>query len=202
MKSKKQLAIALSKLDVFSEADPSKEQYATDSEVAASILWDAFMQGDIENKVIADLGCGTGILGIGCLLLGAKKVYFVDVDSKVLEILKKNLEAVEFEGEYKILNIDVSSFDEEVDVVVENPPFGVQREHADKVFLQKAFDIADIVYTLHKPESKDFIEAISGDNGFRVASYIEYEMPLKAAMKHHTRKIYRIKVGCWRLISP
>jgi ribosomal protein L11 methyltransferase len=33
-----------------------------------------------ENVVIADIGCGSGILSIGALLLGAKKAYAVDTD--------------------------------------------------------------------------------------------------------------------------
>lgn len=199
MLSKKQLAIALSKLAVFEEADVRKEQYPTDSEVAAEMLWQAFMVGDIEGKVIADLGCGTGILGIGCLLLDAKKVYFVDIDSKALEILKKNLEGIK--GEYEILNIDVKDFDKKVDVVVENPPFGVQKKHADKVFLETAFKVGQIVYSLHKPESENFIKGVCRDNSCEITNYCQYSFPLKGTMKHHTRKIHRIKVGCWRIVK-
>ncbi len=33
-----------------------------------------------EPKIIADIGCGSGILAIGAILLGAKKVYAVDID--------------------------------------------------------------------------------------------------------------------------
>ena len=35
---------------------------------------------DANNQVIADLGCGSGILSIGAVLLGAKKAYAVDTD--------------------------------------------------------------------------------------------------------------------------
>ncbi len=35
---------------------------------------------DAKNQVIADLGCGSGILSIGAVLLGAKKAYAVDTD--------------------------------------------------------------------------------------------------------------------------
>jgi ribosomal protein L11 methyltransferase len=33
-----------------------------------------------ENIIIADIGCGSGILSIGAVLLGAEKVYAVDTD--------------------------------------------------------------------------------------------------------------------------
>ena len=92
--SKSSLAVALSKLKLFSKPDVKLEQYPTDSEIAAEILWNAHMRGDLDNKIVADLGCGTGILGIGALLLGAKKVFFVDIDKNALEILKQNFSRV------------------------------------------------------------------------------------------------------------
>ena len=79
----------LSKMEGFSQPDPAKEQYKTDSEIAATILWNAFMQGDIKDKVVADLGAGTGVLGLGALALGAKFVFLVELDETALEIARK-----------------------------------------------------------------------------------------------------------------
>jgi len=44
-------------------------------------------QGDV---VIADIGCGSGILSIGALLLGAKKAYAVDTDILAVEATRSN----------------------------------------------------------------------------------------------------------------
>src|SRR3989338_8397937 len=95
--SKSSLAIELSKLKVFESPKVRQEQYPTDSEIAASVLWNAYILGDLEGKVIADLGCGTGILGIGALLLGAKKVFFIEVDKKALETAKMSFLKVKSE---------------------------------------------------------------------------------------------------------
>jgi ribosomal protein L11 methyltransferase len=43
-----------------------------------------------ENKIIADIGCGSGILAIGAILLGAKKVYAVDIDPLAVNATHSN----------------------------------------------------------------------------------------------------------------
>ncbi|MEO1433364.1 MAG: 50S ribosomal protein L11 methyltransferase [Cyanobacteria bacterium J06632_19] len=45
-----------------------------------------------QNVVIADIGCGSGILSIGALLLGAEKSYAVDVDSLAVRSTIENRE--------------------------------------------------------------------------------------------------------------
>lgn len=191
----------LSKLRVFSSANVKLEQYPTDSEIAADALWNAYMRGDIKDKTIADLGCGTGILGIGALLLGAKKAYFVDKDNSALKLLEENLEKAknDIKGEHEVIESDVSSFTEKTDVVIQNPPFGTRQEHIDKIFLETAFSAANIVYSFHKLSTKRFIEAISSDNNFKITALYEYDFPLKATQKFHKKRIHRIQVGCWRM---
>lgn len=45
-----------------------------------------------ENVVVADIGCGSGILSIGAVLLGAKQVYGVDVDPLAVRSARMNRE--------------------------------------------------------------------------------------------------------------
>ena len=40
---------------------------------------------------VSDIGCGSGILGISALKLGAKNCYFSDIDATALENLKENI---------------------------------------------------------------------------------------------------------------
>ena len=47
-------------------------------------------QQDLQNKQIIDFGCGSGILAIAALALGAKHVWAIDIDPKALEATKKN----------------------------------------------------------------------------------------------------------------
>jgi rRNA N6-adenosine-methyltransferase METTL5 len=67
-----QLVAALQGVEAFRSPDFRLEQYSTGVEVAAHSLFEIQSHfGDIEGKLVADVGCGTGILGIGCSLLGA-----------------------------------------------------------------------------------------------------------------------------------
>ena len=198
MNSKKQLAVALSRLQSFEKPSFKLEQYPTDSEIAAEVLWFASQYGDLDNKEIADLGCGTGILGIGALMLESKSLNFVDIDERALRKLKQNLQLMEFKN-YEIFNLNVEAFNKKVDVVIQNPPFGVKSEHADKVFLKKAFKISNVIYSFHKTTSEKFIDAISKDNGFKITHFFKFDFPLKQTMDFHKKRIQKSEVGCWRM---
>lgn len=47
---------------------------------------------DAEGKDVIDVGCGSGILGIGAKICGAKSVYMCDIDEQAVEFAKKNAE--------------------------------------------------------------------------------------------------------------
>lgn len=48
--------------------------------------------GEPSNAIIADVGCGSGILSIGALLLGAKQAYAVDTDPLAIDATISNRE--------------------------------------------------------------------------------------------------------------
>lgn len=202
IRSKSGLAIALSKLKGFERPKVRVEQYAMDSEIGAFILWQAALKGDIRQKVSVDLGCGTGILGIGCLLLGASEAYFVDNDENAIKIAKKNLEMVksEFsvEGKTFFLCKDIMDFNKKVSTVVQNPPFGVKVRHADRAFLKKAMEIGKVIYSFHKSSSKRFISRFVDEKNFKITDIWDFKFPLKASYEFHSRRIKRIEVSCFR----
>jgi len=193
--NKKQLEIELSKLKKIDKPRVDIEQYSTNVDIAAEILWFAFMHGDIEDKIIADFGCGNGLLGIGALMLGAKKVYFVDIDKNVLKLAKENckFKNVEF------FNLDIKDFNKKIDLVIENPPFGVKKRKADKPFLEKAMELAKKIYSFHKIESKNFIDKLSEENRFIVKDIFLFDFNLRKTMEFHKKKEHKVRVGCWIL---
>jgi len=190
--NKKELALRLSKLKRLERYNLELEQYQTESELAADLLWNINLQDSIKGKIVADLGCGNGIFGVGCLLLKAKYVYFVDKDN--LDVARDNCEGFK---NAKFVNCDISEFDKGVDIVIMNPPFGVQKRKADKVFLETAMKISKKIYSIHKIESKKFIEKLCKENNFIVKYIMKFKFPLRKSYKFHKKERYYVDVGLW-----
>ena len=205
---KKEAEIILSGLETFDKQKLNLEQYQTEAHIAGDLLWFASMKGDLEGKVVADLGCGNGVFGIGALLFGAKKVIFLDLDSDAIKIARKNVAAVENIIGRKLnksfSNKDVSSFNINVDLVIQNPPFGVKKTHADKPFLLKAMKYSDKVYSFHKLETRRFVEKFVLDEGWKVTLVKKYKFPLRkrksgkpGGYAFWKKQLHHVDVGVW-----
>lgn len=202
MRSKKELEVELSKLYLLDKPLIVLEQYATPSNIAAEWVWSMAMKGEVAGKIILDAACGTGILGLGLLLMGARKIFFLDKDQSAIQICVQNYNQIKAEyevGEAEFITGDISLFDGTVDIVVQNPPFGTKVEHADKRFLEKAFKTANIIYTMHKYSTKSFVETITNDFNFKVTELWKFEFPIKYSFKYHTKPVRLIDVGLWRI---
>ena len=74
---------------------------------------------DLENKSILDYGCGSGILGISALKLGARKVTAIDIDPQAIEATTIN--ALKNNTEKNIFVYDeIIDSSEKYDVIVAN----------------------------------------------------------------------------------
>lgn len=88
-----------------------------------------------ENAKVADIGCGYGVISI---FLAKKyptyKFTMVDVNNRVLELSKKNIELNKIENEVEVL--ESSSFDNVVgtfDIVLTNPPIRAGKKIVHKI---------------------------------------------------------------------
>ncbi|MEK6939808.1 MAG: methyltransferase, partial [Nanoarchaeota archaeon] len=131
IRSKRDLEVILSKLKSFEKPSIALEQYPTPSNIAAEWAWNMALKGEVAGKIIVDAGSGPGVIGIALLLLGARKVFFIDKDSEIIQICRENYEAIKEEyeiGAAEFVAHDFSLFDGEADIVVQNPPFGTKQE--------------------------------------------------------------------------
>lgn len=80
------------------------------------------------DKMVADLFCGVGSLGIESLSRGARFVTFVEKDPKIIAVLKKNIEKAGFVKESKIIGADAFKIgapvdEQRYDLVFVDPPY-------------------------------------------------------------------------------
>lgn len=200
--SQKDLARRLSKLADFTHPDPKLEQYSVSGDVAALMLWQAHLLGDITEKVIADLGSGPGRLGIGALLLGAQDVYFVECEKHAQEQLRENIHSLSHSqsGNVHFIDDDVSQFGNNVDTVIMNPPFGIQTKHADRIFIEKAVQVSTTIWSLHDSHGIDFITQLCKGKNFVLTHRIPTLLRLPATMPFHTKKAEQAEVTWLRFV--
>ena len=144
------LELFLSQIKPHPSPNASLEQYTVSESVAATMLYlSAYTYGDIVDKRVLDLGCGTGRLALGCAFLGAESVVGVDIDRLAVKLAVENSAKLSFKTKVDWVAGDVNAVAGKFDTVLQNPPFGVQKRGADRVFLEKALQVADAVYSLH-----------------------------------------------------
>ncbi|MEM3377326.1 MAG: METTL5 family protein [Candidatus Bathyarchaeia archaeon] len=137
------------------------EQYTTPPSVAATVLYlAAYTYGDIINKRVLDLGCGTGRLALGCAFLGAGSIVGIDIDKLAVKLAAENSAKLGFKTKVDWTTGDINAVAGKFDTVLQNPPFGVQKRGADRIFLEKALQVADAVYSLHNHPFTD--ETLAG----------------------------------------
>jgi len=198
---RKRLEILLSQLQGFPEPSADKEQYEISDSVAATMVFTAATHGDIEDKQVFDLGCGPGRLAIGAALLGACTVTGVDIDSKVLNVAEQNAVQLGVQNCIKFVEQDIETITANVDTVLMNAPFGVQRVHADQPFLRKALEIGKVIYSLHLASEggRQFITRFVSELGGQVSFIQEMTMALPATMPFHEKRKHIIKVDFYRI---
>ncbi len=203
----RQLEMALQRCAGFEKPRAAWEQYQTPATLAARLLYDAYMNGDIKGKGVCDLGCGTGILAIGAALLGAKTVRAVDLDPKAVRTAGENAALLHADVEFVVADIDgadAGGLADRIgpcDTVVMNPPFGAQKQkvHADRPFIDCALTIAPVTYGIFNTGSTPFVEAYIKGRG-RVAGRVSGTFPIKRSFAFHTKDVQEIEVEILRLV--
>jgi putative methylase len=172
---KRDLELMLSKVEPHPAPAAELEQYTISADTAATMLYiAAYLQGSITGRRIADLGCGTGRLGLGAAFLGAREVVGVDVDRVAVRKARENSIKLNLKENTQWIVADIDSIHGHFDTVLQNPPFGVQKRGADRKFILKALELGGVVYSLHKGSSSDplFVTKlkVSTDGTMKVSS--------------------------------
>lgn len=170
------------------------EQYVTPPHLASHILYTIQSQhGDIEGKLVGDLGCGCGALTIGAAVMGASVAYGFEIDADALGIFSDNIaeqeinnvEAIQCDVTQEVENKFLNYFD----TIIMNPPFGTKNNPGmDVKFLERAFKLSNkSVYSLHKTSTREHILKMAKQNGVQCEVLAELRYDLPHSYKFHKK---------------
>ncbi len=196
--SEGKLARLLSSLEPLPNPKPELEQYETPPELASQVLAWAFDLGDIEGRIVADLGCGSGVLGLGAALLGAREVVCIDVDPLAVVTAWRNAWRLGVADRVRIYVSDVVDFREAVDTVVMNPPFGIRGGVPDLTFLVRALRSGRVVYSIHREGNAEFLAGAASRLGAELTHVRRYPFSIARRFKFHRRKSVEVGVEVLR----
>ena len=156
-------------------------------------------QGPVRSVV--DLGCGTGIFSVGAIHMGAKKVFGFDIDKNVILAAKKYAKTNALPIAYTIK--DVTAVDTACDTVLMNPPFGAQKSNqkADRKFLEKAFEISRVIYSLHLKKTIFFLEKMINVLEGEITNQKDYVFPIKWMFGFHDKEVVNYDVILLRITT-
>jgi len=197
--SKRQLEIQLAKLKILQAPKLGLEQYPVSPDVAAEMLYMAgFEHRDLEGETI-DLGTGTGRLAIGAALMGSMKVFGVDIDETAIAMARENAVAAGVRVEWFVSDID--EVQGRYDTVIMNPPYGTRSPHLDVRFLERAFELAPVSYSLHKSSTRKFLMGFISKRNLKVDGLRSMTLRIPHLFPFHQRKSENIQVDLYRIVS-
>ncbi len=208
----KDLEHQLQQVDAFESPKVLLEQYPTRPHIAACMLHTIeSTYNDIQDKIVADLGCGCGVLSLGAVFLGASFVTGIDVDPDALDTFQENIEAFETDNDIDLILADVThedslkSMHKKFDTVIMNPPFGTKHNKGiDMTFLKQGLKLARrAVYSLHKTSTRNHVlKKAQEDWGVEAKVIAELRYDLPATYKHHKKASVDIEVDFIRFSHP
>ncbi|CAG8554114.1 9663_t:CDS:2 [Ambispora gerdemannii] len=197
----KELEGLLQDVAVFDEPKIHLEQYVTTPHLASRILFTAHsVYDDIENKIVADFGCGCGILRTASHQIFSDQ----DIDPDALRIASDNCSKFELSVDFLLTDLTLDpkwqKNDNIIDTIVMNPPFGTKNKGVDMIFLKKAVEVANnAVYSLHKTSTREHILKKAKEWGVDCEVLAELKFDIPNMYKFHRRKSVDIQVDFLRL---
>ena len=191
---KKHLEMAIQKVPKHPNPKVDLEQYSTPAIIAADLLWNAYSLGDIADKKVMDLGCGTGIFAIASKLLGATSAIGVDIDKDSTDL------ASSYCGDVDFICSDICDLenDFDVDTIFQNPPFGSQKnakKGADLKFISKAVELSPkVLYSFHMASNEEFLISYFEKNDLEITHIFRYNFPIPKIYEFHTRESANVEV--------
>ena len=96
-------------------------------DVVREAIFDS-LRGLIVNKKVMEIFAGSGLLGIEAISHGAKKVIFIEMNKRGIEIIKENIKSLDLEKKCEVIKGDCEYEIEKLrnfkfDLIIGDPPY-------------------------------------------------------------------------------
>ena len=157
-----------------------------------------FEHHDLQGKTI-DLGTGTGRLAIGAATMGSKQVTGVDIDERSITLARENAIAAGVRVEWVVS--DIKEVVGAYDTVIMNPPYGTRSSHAEVQFLERAFELAPVSYSIHKRSTREFLRRVIERKNRRTDAVRSMSLDIPHLFPFHQKKWEKVDVDLYRIMS-
>jgi len=104
--------------------------FGTGHHATTRLMLAALQRLDVRDKTVLDVGCGSGVLGIAAVLLGARSAVGVDNDPDALTSAAENVELNAVGDKVRLLNEDLRDLGSPGDIVLANLTGGMLERYA------------------------------------------------------------------------
>ena len=162
--------------DIIIRMDPGMA-FGSGSHETTRLCLEYLEQNSPKNNYVIDYGCGSGILGIAAILLGAKKVLSIDNDYQAINITNENAK-LNMVSHKLLAQIDNEIIDTKADILIAN------------IFSNVLLELIDKFFNILKPDGKLILSGI-------------IEKQLEEVFKAYEELFFVEKItnsGCWYLV--
>jgi len=162
--------------DIIIRMDPGMA-FGSGSHETTRLCLEYLEQNSPKNNYVIDYGCGSGILGIAAILLGAKKVLSIDNDYQAINITNENAK-LNMVSHKLLAQIDNEIIDIKADILIAN------------IFSNVLLELIDKFFNILKPDGKLILSGI-------------IEKQLEEVFKAYEELFFVEKItnrGCWYLV--
>lgn len=178
----------------FSKPKITLEQYATDPHLAACLGWTAYESGDLEDQVVLDVGCGSGMLSLAASAFAAA-VLAVDIDPDAFEDFedRADMDCILADVRHGLRFLRPAC----IDTAFTNPPFGTKNNAGiDSLFVKAAMTVSPRCYSLHKSSCRQTLlkKLTSTEDGIQCSVLAEMSFDLPKQYRFHKEDCVSISV--------
>lgn len=120
------------------------------------------------DKVVIDMGCGSGILGVVTGLSGAKEIIFADLSPVAVKNTKENVKKFNLENKSYVIKTDLfQRINKNVDLIIFNHPFFLDYIIENLLLKKPIFKKAKLIHKFLK-EARDYLL----DEGIIIMPYL------------------------------